>query len=188
MNLSSSPKQDPLTGLFIKKKLHNGSIDAKYLAALKETFKTLNNTNGFSKKALELLLRSPENYQSERVNRVARSYDEIQKDLKRQVNESIESVSKIKTPIKVHLGNLCAVKIPTESHLYVKACKRRNLVNPKASAEITKRENKDFAMLKKHREQRILKNIAMKSIIDAKQRKIEKEIARTTKDFYINMQ
>eukprot|EP00826_Nyctotherus_ovalis_P032696 TRINITY_DN26339_c0_g1_i1.p1 TRINITY_DN26339_c0_g1~~TRINITY_DN26339_c0_g1_i1.p1 ORF type:complete len:139 (+),score=17.43 TRINITY_DN26339_c0_g1_i1:64-480(+) len=121
-----------------------------------------------------------------REGRVNRSYSEIQKDLKRQINESAKRKDSTGQSIRIPSIHPYEIAIPTEPELYVKALKKRNLVNPKANKEANKREKQDYNILKKHREQKILKSIAMKSIIDARQRQVVKEIAKTTHSFYAN--
>lgn len=164
-------------GLPFKPRLHNSTLKTKHLHAITNTFRPMNNLNSFDEKVIKYLKIESDNEVPKQKESMPRSYKEVQQRLKKELIEAegYQEEDEIDKPIS--FKGLYSIHIPTEGELQTKSKKRRELINPKMNEEERRYEALDLMLLKKGREQRILKNNALKSLIRSKERKLEKEIA-----------
>jgi len=148
----------------LKQILHKSNIKLKHLNYLKQTF---NNHN------------IEETHKT--LNRMPRSYKEIQMKLKKQLIESMEYNPPLMKKRAICFKGVYDIHIANEGELYEKAKTFRNLTNPTARAKALRYEEKDLKILKKRKARWILRDKLMKYMTLIKERKL-KPILRKVRD------
>lgn len=167
-----------------KPKMFGSTLKTSHMDSLRSTFTNFRNLKGVSEQT-QRFLTADEEYGGRgmkpmsmgNTSNLGKTLKDITKELKRESDELEGYIPPIVKEKRIAIKGIYNIKVESEGELYNRAVLRRKLVNSVAANEEQRRENLDRKLLEKHRNQRLLKNKAMETIIKAKEKALAKEIS-----------
>jgi len=160
-------------------KLRNSDLKQKYLSSLKGTFHSFTNIKGVSEQTLALLKKDShliDDTPQPTVTPPPKTFQEFDALIRQQISDYQGFVKPAEKPPVLNPKGIYNVHIPSMGELRQKSLEWRKSLNPIAAKEEERRAELDHEILKKRKQQRMLKYNAMMSIIRAQEREIQKEI------------
>ena len=176
-------REQKIEGIVQKKKLFRYNIKEIYLDKLKTTFSLMQNMKSIRPEIVELLQKDCGG--EKKVSKslvIPRSYNDIQNKLKKEQIELPAQQERKEKAKQMSSKGIFNVTIPSENELYARANRKRDKMNPRLSIEKIKRDEKDKMLLKKNREQRVLKFNKIQITIHSNKQKLLKEIRDKSKE------
>ncbi len=167
------------TGLPKRELLLGSTLKSNYANSLKQTFRPMHSMAAVGEETSKLLGKYADPPQVEPTNSGARSYRDIREMLGKEAKEIGGYQAPVEKETRVAIKGFYTLHTPTEGELQARAHERRKLVNPGAFEEEAKRDQLDHRLLAKRRQQKLLKNMAMETVIRAKERALMKEKQNT---------